>query len=84
MSGSAVFGVAGWDLPANSGDLSVGKVYCFGRGLILPITCGANITAGVEVQTDASGRAITLAAGKAIGLALDSASSGNECEILFY
>lgn len=79
-SGEAVLGVCGWDLA--TGD--VGKVYTRGHGNVLPIIAGAAITAGQEVQTDANGAAIPLAAGNAVGYALDSAASAADCEILLY
>jgi hypothetical protein len=80
VSGEAVLGVCGWDLA--TGD--VGKVYTRGHGNVVPIIAGAAITAGNEVQTDATGAAIPLSAGKAVGYALDSAASGASCEILVY
>lgn len=95
VAGEAALGVAAWDLPAASGDLSIGKAYKFGTGIILPITCGANITAGQQVMTDAQGRAIpwvspTATNGAALpvaiplGYAVDSAASGADCEIALY
>jgi hypothetical protein len=52
---------------------------------ILPITCGAAITAGSEVEIDASGRVINIAAGIAVGLAMDTqATVGADAEILLY
>lgn len=82
VSGSAALGVAGWDTAAGG---ILDKVYKCGVGHILPITAGAAITAGQEVQTDASGRAIPLAAGKALGYAVDAASgAGVDCEIVLY
>lgn len=53
-------------------------------GVIVPVTAGATITAGQEVQTDATGQAIPLAAGKARGLALTGASAGADAEIKLY
>lgn len=41
-------------------------------GIIVPVAAGAALTAGQEVQSDATGRAILLAAGKACGLAVTS------------
>lgn len=43
------------------------------RGNIVPVTAGGSITAGVEVEVGASGKAITLAAGKVAGIAHTSA-----------
>lgn len=85
VQGEAALGVNAWDLPASSGDLSVGRAYKFGIGHILPITCGANITAGQEVMTDANGKAIPwTTTNKALGYAVDSAASGADCEIALY
>lgn len=82
VSGEACLGVASQDAAVGG---PVFRVYKFGQGLILPITAGAAITAGTEVQTDATGRAIPLAAGKALGYAVDSASgAGVDCEIALY
>jgi hypothetical protein len=80
VSGEAALGVAQWDLTTGQ----VGGAFKLGVGHVLPITCGANITAGTEVQTDATGKAIPLASGKALGYALDSALSGADCEIALY
>lgn len=44
-------------------------------GGIAKVIAGAAITAGAEVQSDANGAAITLAAGKAAGISLDGASA---------
>lgn len=79
-SGEAVLGVAGQDCAVGQ----VVTVYKRGPGHILPVKAGANITAGQEVQTDASGQAIPLAAGISVGYAVDSASSGNDVEIVLY
>lgn len=81
VSGEASLGVAGWDMTVGG---PVGKVYKHGVGNILPIRAGANITAGQEVQTDAIGQAIPLAAGKALGYAVDSAAAGADAEISLY
>ena len=64
------FGVATYD--AASGARL--PIIC-GPGRVVPVTSGAAVAAGAEVESDASGRAITLAAGKPLGMAL-SASTG--------
>lgn len=46
-----------------------------GPGHVVPVTSGAAVAAGAEVESDASGQAITLAAGKPLGMAL-SATTG--------
>jgi hypothetical protein len=74
-------GVSGWD--AASGAET--KVFGKGKGIILPIRAGAAIAAGVEVESDAEGRAITLAAGKALGYCMTAVAGAEEdAEILLY
>lgn len=75
-SGERAIGVA--DKDAASGSL-VG-VYA-GPGIIVPVNAGAALTAGEEVQSNATGQAIPLAAGKALGVVLTGASSGADAEI---
>lgn len=77
VSGEIALGVAAWDLATGN----VGKAYPVGTGFIVPVTAGATLTAGQEVQSDASGQAIPLASGRSLGYALDSAASGADCEI---
>jgi hypothetical protein len=74
-------GVSGWDSVIN-GEV---KVFLKGKGIVLPITAGAAIAAGAEVESDAEGRVITLAAGKAIGYCMTAvAAEGEDAEILLY
>jgi hypothetical protein len=47
------------------------------QGVIL-VEAGAAVTAGAEVQTDASGRAITKDAGVSLGRALDAATAAGD------
>ena len=50
-----------------------------------PVEIGAAITAGQEIDVDASGRAVPHAAGKQRGKALESATSvGDVVEVLLY
>jgi hypothetical protein len=53
-------------------------------GMIVPVTTGAAIVAGVEVESDANGMAITLASGRAAGLAMSGAGSGADCQVKLY
>jgi hypothetical protein len=48
------------------------------------VVCGATITAGQEVQSDANGAAIPLAAGKANGIAMTGAAAAADAEIKLY
>ncbi len=54
------------------------------RGGIARVTAGAAITAGDQVQSDADGKAIPLAAGVAIGQAVSTAANGAVVEIALY
>lgn len=47
------------------------------RGCITPVTCGAAVTAGAEVESDAAGKAITLATGKPLGKAVSTTAAAN-------
>jgi hypothetical protein len=74
-------GVSQYDCPANTSEGS-----CLGEpGRILPVTAGAAIAAGQEVQSDANGQAIPLAAGRPAGIAMTAASgAGVDAEIKLY
>lgn len=74
VAGDRPDGVAIWDLVLNE----VGAMI---RDGVLPIDAGATVTAGQEVQVDATGRVITLAAGKSIGKAWTDATVGNPCYV---
>ena len=78
-AGDRAIGVAGWD--AATGELV--KIYTK-PGIIVPVTAGAALTAGQEVQSDATGQAIVLAAGKALGIVMSAAASGADAEIKLY
>jgi hypothetical protein len=52
--------------------------------LVVPVTAGEAITAGEEVESDAGGKAIKLAAGKAAGKAYTTAASGKDCFVRLY
>jgi hypothetical protein len=71
-AGAKAVGVAKYDIA--SGD--EGGIH--GRpGKIVPVTSGAAVTAGQEVQSDANGKAITLAAGRPNGLALTTVGAAD-------
>lgn len=53
-------------------------------GMIVPVTAGAAITAGQEVEVGAAGKAIPLASGKAVGQAMSGAASGADCPVKLY
>lgn len=79
-SGEAALGVSKFDTPIGG----VGGVFARSSGYVVPVIAGAAITAGQEVQTDATGKAIPLAAGKALGYALDDAANAADAEIKLY
>lgn len=46
-----------------------------GKGSIVPILCGGAITAGAEVEIGSGGKAVTIAAGKARGRAVETGAN---------
>jgi hypothetical protein len=67
------WGVAAYDAPINS------RVPVLrGKGSIVPVTAGGTIAFGAMVEVDASQRAITLAAGVAVGRAIEAGTVGND------
>jgi len=70
-AGAAVIGVA-------NADYASGEMAGVDSHGALVIESGGAITLGAQVQTDASGRAITLDAGAAAGRALDAATGAGE------
>jgi|SRR3954470_21536835 hypothetical protein len=71
VAGDRAIGISGWDAPT-IGDVL--PVICL--PLIVPMIAGAAVTFGNEVQSDAAGNPIPLAAGKSNGIALNSAAGG--------
>lgn len=65
------FGVAARDIA--SGD--TGLVL---RGGIVNVTAGGTIAVGAEVEVGASGRAVTLASGKSVGIACTAGTNNND------
>lgn len=55
-----------------------------GHGIIVPVTAGGAIAVGAEVEVGASGRAVTLASGKARGRAWSAGTTGNDVFIELY
>jgi hypothetical protein len=80
VAGDRAFGVAGFD-GANAGDVIP---VINGPGIVVPMNAGAAITAGQEVQSDANGDAIPLAAGKSNGMALSGAGLGTTVYVRLY
>lgn len=71
-AGVRALGVAAYDAAAD-GD----KIHVYTGRFVVPMIAGANITAGVQVESDAAGKPITLASGVANGLAVSTATTGN-------
>jgi hypothetical protein len=71
-------GVAAYDAPT-PGD----KVHIYTGRFIIGVTAGGTVTAGQEVESDSTGRAITLASGRPNGIAVSSATVGNVVYIRF-
>lgn len=64
---------------------SGGKLHVLrGKGSVVPVTAGGNITVGAEVEVGSNGRAVTLASGKARGRAWSAGTSGNDVFIELY
>ncbi len=55
-----------------------------GKGIIVPVTAGGTIAVGAEVEVGASGRAVTIASGKARGRAWSAGTTGNDVFIELY
>jgi hypothetical protein len=79
VAGDKAFGVTKWDTAA--ADDVVGL---FTGNQIVPMIAGAAITAGQEIQSDAAGLPIPLAAGKANGLAVSNAAGAATVYIQLY
>lgn len=72
-AGEISIGVAQRDCPDN------GLVTIMNEpGMVLPVRAGAAIVPGVAVQSDATGRAITLAAGVRLGVALSRTTAADQ------
>lgn len=71
LAGVKALGVAGW----TAADGVEVTVY---RGHTVPVVAGAAVTAGAEVESDSTGRAITLASGRPCGIALSTAAAAGD------
>ncbi|MGW4325445.1 MULTISPECIES: capsid cement protein [Nocardia] len=76
-AGAKAFGVAAYD--AASGARV--PIICGG---IVPVTAGGTIAFGAEIEVGSSGRAITLASGKAVGKAVEAGTNGNDILVRIY
>jgi hypothetical protein len=71
-AGVRAIGVAAHDQATVGG--MIGFVGTPGR--VVVVTAGATVAVGAEVESDSTGRAITLASGKSLGKALSAATVG--------
>lgn len=76
-AGVKPFGVAAYDAPSGA---SVGVI----KEGVIPVTAGGVITAGDEVESDAAGKAIKLASGKAAGRAVSTATASTDVFVDLY
>ncbi len=65
-------------------DAASGKKVAIACAGIVPVTAGGNIAFGVEVEADATGKAVTKGSGIALGRCMTAATSGNDAEIKLY
>lgn len=73
------FGVAAYDVANGKKGRVIGT-----PGRIVPVTAAGTIAAGAEVEVGAAGQAVTLAAGKAVGIAVSGGTSGNDVYVKLY
>jgi hypothetical protein len=79
----AVAGAGARALGVATYDAADGKKVPVVRGhKVVPVEAGAAATAGDECQSDATGRAITLAAGKPLGVFLNSPTAAGQTAIV--
>lgn len=72
-------GVSSWDAAIGE------KLYVVGGpGQVVPITAGAAITAGQEVEVGANGTVVPLAAGQRVGRAIADAANAADCFVKLY
>ena len=79
-AGGEVGGVAAWDQ-------AVGKkgAVIRGAGTIVPVTSGAAITAGAELEVDNVGRVITATSGRVVGKAHNTVgAAGSDVQVELY
>jgi predicted RecA/RadA family phage recombinase len=76
-AGTKALGVASYDIAS-------GATGSIKRGGVLPVTAGAAITAGAQVEVGTAGKVITLASGVAVGIAVETGSTDVDCMIAFY
>lgn len=78
-AGSNALGVSGFDAPVD------GLVTVYSApGLVMPVTTSAAVSAGDDVEITAGGKCAPVAAGVAVGMALDDAANGADALVKLY
>lgn len=78
-AGGRTFGVSGYDA-AEQRKVKIVR----GKGKVVPVTCAAALGFDVEVESDANGQAIPLAAGVAVGRTIRSAAINTDALVELY
>lgn len=78
-AGARIVGVAAYDAAIGA---KVGVIR--GSKIVVPVTAGAAIAAGSEVEVGATGQAITKAAGVAVGYVETGVASGADARVCLY
>lgn len=78
-AGGRIFGIAAYDAP-EGGRVPVIRT----PGIILPVTAAAAVTAGSQVEVDATGAVVPLTTGAAIGTALTGADADEDAIIALF
>jgi hypothetical protein len=73
------FGVAAFD-----GGIGDKVTVHHSPGMIVPVVAAGNITAFAEVEVDATGAVVTLAAGVARGYVVTGATNGGDAQVCLY
>jgi hypothetical protein len=80
LAGGQVGGVVGWDVATGA----KGPVIR-GAGTVLPVTSGAAVAVGDELQVDVQGRVVPFVAGRKVGKAHSAAGgAGTDVEVELY
>jgi Uncharacterized conserved protein (DUF2190) len=78
-TGARAFGVAKWST------VTVGDLVGVARGGVVRVTTGAvALAAGVEVQSDANGKAVAKSTGIALGFTVDASAAGADALVALY
>jgi|SRR5215831_4269141 len=79
-AGGEVSGVASWDAAQNAK-----AVLIRGAGTVVPVTAGAAVTVGAELQVDTSGRVVPYSTGRRVGKAHSAAgAAGTDVVVELY